>query len=108
MGDQFLVKSYINFKATIQDKTSILNEVNQLAKILINTTNTKDTKSCFNSFIHLVDFYIDQNRPTLAMKLLNKLVRYTDNQNRVVGHKYKLKLLVYCKHLLIYSKYNKA
>lgn len=40
------------------DEKSILSEVNSIAKLLINSNNTKNIKACFNAFKHLVDFYI--------------------------------------------------
>ncbi|CAD8097828.1 unnamed protein product [Paramecium primaurelia] len=77
-----------------QLKTSedIIKMQNRFAQVLIHT-NLNNKEVNFQAFKQIVCLYINQQRPLLCAKLLNKLRNNETEQNRIVNHKYQLLLI---------------
>ncbi|KAM3138417.1 hypothetical protein pb186bvf_009503 [Paramecium bursaria] len=66
----------------------------QFAQALVHT-NLKDKKANFQAFRHLVQYYIDQKKPLLCLRIFNKLRQSETPENKIVNHKYQLLLVKY-------------
>ncbi|CAD8181959.1 unnamed protein product [Paramecium octaurelia] len=78
----------------LKTEQDIIKLQNQFAQVLIHT-NYSNKEVNFQAFKQLVSFYIQQNRPLLSVKLLNKLRNNQTESNRIVNHKYQLMLIQY-------------